>query len=270
MKVKKLLAMSLVAAAILGSLGFGAKANAEEIDERVYISNSTLRMWANDTLENNGIVVENGLPTVGQLGSLTDRFDASVGDSNSYSLDGIQYMTNVKRLGMVMGGNVIDFRPLAGLTSVEEFNFSHSHGEPWGPVVDIDFVANWQNVRHFLFDRVVLDLSPLNEVDELNYIGVMGGLGTVGNKQAVSKESQELIMANPVTYSNHFENNVTVSGNEYEMNIEVKNSGELFVIKDIPENAESITIVISNQTIDWDNDRYYTHNVVYRIPVVWY
>ncbi|MBL1225032.1 hypothetical protein [Enterococcus sp. BWR-S5] len=269
MKLKKWLGMGLVAVGVLGSLGFAAKADAEEVDERVYISNSSLRYWINDSLSNNGENVENELPTVGQLNGLTGTFDGSVGDSSSYSLEGIQHMKNVKNFGLVLGGNIIDFRPLSDLSTVENFHFGHAHGEPWGPVADISFVENWQNLQQFTFDKVVFDLSPLDNADNLTYAHFSGSLGTVGAKQAISKANRELVMANPVTYSKHFGDDVLVDSYD-NLEIEVKNSGDLFIIKDIPENTESITILISNQTNDWEADKSYSHLATYKIPLVWY
>ncbi|MHC5215957.1 hypothetical protein ACYSNR_04775 [Enterococcus sp. LJL128] len=273
--MKKLFVGSMMVIAMLAAVGSGGPVHGEENgNDKVYIPDYSIRANVFGEL---GIQEpeESFIPSINQLGTLNYMTVFGSGDGSFGSLHGFQYMNNVKELDGGYNDNIQDFRPISGMTSLERINMSMNVFEDRDSAVDISFAQHLPNLKEFVFEYNVLDLTPLNEIENLKKISV-GNWGdrniVKGSQQIVSRSTKEFMMVNPVTYSTQFEDidltvtAVDTSGNL--LDVSVSEDEKVFTISDIPENMESIKLQIEKSNYEVDSN-YVQHISMYNVPLYW-
>lgn len=273
MKFKKIVLGSLMVLGVIGSIGVGKQVHAENNPSaKVYLSNDYFRETLTHHVESQlHETVENQLPSIDQLNRLEHVNIGDFNDPVTASLTGLQHVKNAKSLGIHYGGQISDFRPLAGMTSLESLTFGLSINNQVDQFTKIDFMSDMKQLKHVYFEAAFTDLTPLNELDNLEGISLEYGPEATAFNQLVSTESKEAVFANPVTYSKQFEGGeLTVSCRDSEWTdipVQASTDGKIITVSDIPEGTESIVVVIKKSSGESSN---YRHELKYKLPLVWY
>lgn len=273
MKFKKIVLGSLMVLGVIGSIGVSQQVRAENNPAaQVYLSNDYFRETMTNQVESQlQETVENQLPSIDQLNRLEYVDIGDFNDPITASLTGLQHAKNAKSLGIHYGGQITDFRPLAGMTSLENLIFGLSVNDQVDQFTKIDFMSNMKQLKQVYFEVAVADLTPLNELDNLEGITLEYGPEATAFNQLVSIESKEVVFANPVTYSKQFEGGeLTVScrdGEWTDIPVQASADGKIITVSDIPEGTEYITVSINKSNGELSN---YRHELKYKLPLVWY
>lgn len=158
MKFEKLFGLCLL---LVCSFCWGvSEVSADE--SKVYIPCSDLResVIQYSQIENNEII-ENELPTIKQIQNVEGEIFAGCFGS----LEGVQYAKNASKLNC-SGFGVMDFRPITGMTNLEEF-YSYAAGIDELPdaILDIRPFGKLKKIKSLQFGAA--DIQDLTVLDEL-------------------------------------------------------------------------------------------------------
>ncbi|MBP1044662.1 hypothetical protein I6N96_00105 [Enterococcus sp. BWM-S5] len=267
MKVKKMFLRTLVCVGMLGSLFIGGTVSAEE-NESVYIPDFNVR----DALAGSFL---NQLPTQSDLADLEmDSLYTIAGqDPLNANLSGFQHVANLKELVVMYGTSIMDYRPISAMTNLESLHFNLPGSEFPKHFADLDFVTNLKKLKSFSFEKNVLDLTPLDELPELTEVSIgyaYAAPTTSTVKHLISNTTRELVFANPVTFSSHFDGGelIVTDRDRYTENIEVSQDEKVIKVSEIPAGSESIVLMFKNS--NYSEGCYADYIMEYEIPLVWY
>lgn len=269
---KLLIGVGLVS---LFSLGILAGKYGQADEKKVYIPSAGIREQVIKEISNGeeNNIVENELPTSTQLGQIKENH---IIFSNQYeestSLEGLQGIKDTKGISLLMFNNVIDYRPLGGMTNLQHIQlyFDPNAGDSAiRKPIDISFVTKLKKLRIFEGAGLsVLDLTPFNELDNIEQL-YMSGEVNGGAPIAVSKKNRSAIIGNPVTYSKQFDS-AALSVKAYNVEgeeVPVTVSGNNFFVSNIQSETNSLTFEIEKTN---PNNRYISHSIRYTAPLNWY
>ncbi|MBP1048120.1 hypothetical protein I6N96_17645 [Enterococcus sp. BWM-S5] len=269
MKVKKILGM-LAVIGFLYNLTLSSDLTAfaeEQEEEKIYLSDYGFRGAVINQIEQYGGIVKNELPTAGQMESLERLELTGPEDPKSANISGLQYAVNVKQLHIFYASNVKDFRSLSDLTELEQFYYAIEGKDPGeSEFTDIRFMSNMKKLKQLSFSKAVLDLSPLNDLEQLKMIRFENVDEVATVKHLVSRKTKELTFANPITYSKQFDDlELQIYSLSEAEHILISEDEKVITVSEIAEEAESIMIHLGKT----DNEEI-THEIRYEIPLVWY
>ncbi|MBP1047093.1 hypothetical protein I6N96_12500 [Enterococcus sp. BWM-S5] len=285
MKVNKILGVGLVTVGLLGLAGISS---ADE--QKVYIPNAYVRQYL---LQGAGLhpdEVENQLPTISQLETITEHDESlllMVGHDEgavSESLEGLDYVKNVKTIMLNGGSGVTDFRPLRGAKDSVEVIDHYSPGSldlAYDNAVDLSFLDGFTKLKNFHMVMNVTDLSAFDSIPTMERINIDNegdDRAITSGKIGVSRSNKALVMANPIIYSTHFSNQPNAQlriKTDTGATVSIVVRDDMFYITDIPVDAKTLTMTIEKDTefeIDSeDADMGYAHHrVTCEYEIKWY
>lgn len=279
MKIVKMLGVGLIAAGMLAGFSGKAEARGYTDDQRVYVPNYQLRGAIYESIINQGIIGEDQIPTVDQV-KLSDLEDVGISSSGETEIGGelfgIQYLKKAKTFGGSFPHNIYDFRPVAGMESLETITLGMNPIDERESNVDISFMTDLSELKNIsCFEYNVLDLTPMNNLDNLEYINIGNPHRFSffkGTPQLISTDTKELKIVNPVTYSEQFEGLETrvmltdEEGHELGDEGRVSVDGKIITISNVDEGSASIKMIIEKSNAD--NTTY--HRLQYNVPLEWY
>lgn len=236
MKPNKLFGLCLLLVCSVGLIG--SKAFAEE--NRVYIPDYSIREGIIRYLELEGETVENQLPTITQLQNL-DYDDLEIG-SSSGTLEGVQYMKNVKTL---YSYNIVDFRPVAGMTNLNKYYaYSSINNEKTDTVLDISPFGKLKKLQSLILGYGnVQDLTVLDKLPNIENFNVHGTGEVVLPTVYVDKNTKKFIMEHPMKYSKHFtKETIEVYPSDSECNLSPYVEDGAVIIDNLDEKVTEIDL----------------------------
>ncbi|MBL1225469.1 hypothetical protein [Enterococcus sp. BWR-S5] len=277
MKIKKVLGVGLLA---VGMLGLAGVSNADE--QKVYIPDPYVRQYILQGVGLDPSLEENQTPLASQLETIDNEYlliNAAMGEDRvSQSLEGLDYVKNVKTIYLNGTGSVIDYRPLRGAKESVEKIDNYSGGD-YANAVDLSFLDGFTKLKDFHMVTNVTDLSVFDSVTTIERISIEGMTfdeATTSGVIGVSRNNKALVMANPIIYSTHFANQpnaqLTVKTNTgVAVNTVVRD--DIFYITNIPAEAKTLIMTIEKDTefeIDSDDIGSAHHRVTCEYEIKWY
>ncbi|MCB5951618.1 hypothetical protein LI951_06030 [Enterococcus sp. BWT-B8] len=275
-KSVKTVLLSLLGGAAILALGLILGQSTTANERKVYIPDDNLRSeiveqvkWNPETGEEEP--VENELPTVSQMERL-EQLSAS----NVSSLEGLQFAKNVTSLSYTASTDlyVVDFRPISGMDSLEQF-FCYSFEPGRSTPVDITPFGELKNLKtlHLGYYGSVFDFSPLSDLENLERVTAVGYGRVEFPAVYVDRTTKTFNMRHPVTYSTQFDGTCGVEATLWEADEEAGAIGEAqltledqkITISNIEEETTTIQFTFSASSQDGNFDA--VTNCV--VPIIW-
>ncbi|WP_086314241.1 hypothetical protein A5821_001843 [Enterococcus sp. 7F3_DIV0205] len=264
----KIFSVLTIVGMVLGGLFYTTNGNANE--ESAYIPDPIVRETLIKAIEasEENLVVENELPTISQLEKVNSY--VNVHGEQIRSLEGMEYLKNVKELQAVQLTNVMDYRPIGGMTSLEWINLYQPSANLEGiNETSLSFVKNLKNLQGFHAANFnTFDLTPFNELDNVTLISVMGDEYRTDIPQIISKSERKVNIVNPVKLSKQFEGaliEVEASDEQRELAPSYKN--EIITIPDVNLESSSVTVRINANKNTSVGE--YNYSISFNIPLKW-
>ncbi|MBO0440582.1 hypothetical protein [Candidatus Enterococcus ikei] len=255
------------------SFALGKSNTADE--RKVYIPSDEMRKsivesakWNPETEQEE--VITDELPTVRQVERVDNVF------LTGRSLEGAQYLTNVESAVYIPAEEgSIDMRPIGKMKNLKMLQYYTYPTEDKGThmVQDISYLSELQKLESLdLYHYPVLDLTPLSNLKNLNRFN--GASNVTAPKMIVDKKFKQILFEHPMKYSTQFSdgskdvNYASMSNEDGSWNKEIKPDlkGNIITISNIEEQATNIEIHLGASSAD----KYYRHELIYEIPIVWY
>lgn len=264
----KVCSVLLTVGVVGGGLLFASNGSADE--ERAYIPDSSIRETLIGAIENSeeGLVVENGLPTVSQL----EQIDAyiNIDGDQIRSLEGMENLKNVKELQAVQLTNVMDYRPLAGMTSLEWINlYQPSQNQEGINETSLSFVKDLKKLKEFHAAGCnTFDLTPFNELNNLTSISISGDEYRTDIPQIISKSEKTATIINPVKLSKQFDGvQFEVEAYDEQKQLTPSYKDGVITIPDIDLQSTAVTIRISAYKGTKAGE--FTYGIKFSVPLHW-
>lgn len=254
---------------IIGSgLFFTANGSADE--EKAYIPDSKVRETLISFIENSeeGALVENELPTISQLEKL-DSYINVHGDQIR-SLEGMEHLKNVKELQAVQLTNVMDYRPIGGMTSLEWLNLYQPSSNLEGiNETSLSFVKELKQLKAFQAANFnTFDLTPFNELEHLTTISISGNEYRTDIPQMISKTTRQVEIINPVRLSKQFDGaQIEVEAYDGQRQLDPSYENGVIVVPDIDIQSTTIEIRVSANNSSSTGE--YVYSTMFTIPLRW-
>lgn len=194
---------------------------------------------------------------------------------NYSNISGIQNFSNLKDVSIGGSVNITDYRPLSALVNLEALTVGptdYSITQNPESIQNLNFIKPLKNLKRLTLALSVLDLTPLNELDNLTDIGINSSPSTYKPELTlptimVDKSTHKAVLANPVKLSKQFTGATTqVALNSG--NLKEYDKGAYYEVSDIPEDTEYL---------EFNYYAYGIHNncstnfaARYKVPLYWY
>lgn len=265
MKLNKLFGLCLLLVCSVGLIG--SKAFADE--SKVYIPCGDLREAViKSNWEENKEIIENELPTISQVQNTKGEVIAG----GLGSLEGAQYAKNVSKLNC-SGIGVLDFRPIAGMTNLEEFySYGAAIDELPGTVLNITPFGKLKKIKSLQFGSAdIQDLSVLDKLPNIETFYVTNGWGINLPTVYVDKHAKKFIMEHPVNYSSHFTvKTVNAESTSKDVSLSPYISEGDVIIDNLDEAVTEIEFRFNGTSENGNNFSGFYSDFNCLVPVKWY